>query len=196
MHYIPAKQKKSEPIRKVWDIENRIVNTWERQRITRRMIKERQLLGIRCGKQSIGSVWLEKRIPEGQETKNLCYLHNTFSKEGMQKWTGPRIFIFTQTIKFLLLPSSPIISVKKFHFEWKDQKKKSLFCWVFRHLVNIIALRYVFTVPRPKHENSPIDNLQWGFIIHLLGFPGGSRQWRICLQFRRSGFNSWVGKIP
>ena len=132
----------------------------------------------------------------GPRDQNLCYLHNTFSKEGMQKWTGPRICITTQTIKFLLLPSSPIISVKKFHFEWKDQKKKSLFCWVFQHLVNIIALRYVFTVPRPKHENFPIDNLQWGFIIHLLGFPGGSRQWRICLQFRRSGFNSWVGKIP
>lgn len=60
--------KKSEPIRKVWDIENRIVNTWERQRITR-MIKESQLLRVRCGKQSIGSVWLEKRIPEAQETK-------------------------------------------------------------------------------------------------------------------------------
>lgn len=67
--------KKSEPIRKVWDIENRVVNTWERQRITRRMIMESQLLWVRCGKQSIGSVWLEKRIPEGQKSKSLLFSH-------------------------------------------------------------------------------------------------------------------------
>ena len=30
----------------------------------------------------------------------------------------------------------------------------------------------------------------------LPGFPGGSEGKRICLQCRRSGFVSWVGKIP
>ena len=29
-----------------------------------------------------------------------------------------------------------------------------------------------------------------------MGFPGGSDDKRICLQYRRPGFNPWVGKIP
>ena len=30
----------------------------------------------------------------------------------------------------------------------------------------------------------------------LHSFPGGSNSIRICLQCRRPGFNSWIGKIP
>ena len=42
----------------------------------------------------------------------------------------------------------------------------------------------------------------WGFPgirpdpFFFLGFSGGSRWWRICLQCRRPGFDPWVGKIP
>ena len=44
----------------------------------------------------------------------------------------------------------------------------------------------------------PFFSLDWLSLFpgRQLGFPCSSPQWRICLQCRRHGFDSWVGKIP
>ena len=42
----------------------------------------------------------------------------------------------------------------------------------------------------PKHD------LQWLMKHDMWGFPSGSVVKKICLQYRRHGFNPWVGKIP
>ena len=38
--------------------------------------------------------------------------------------------------------------------------------------------------------------LFWGFVECVEGLPLWFSWWRICLQYRRPGFNPWVGKIP
>lgn len=42
----------------------------------------------------------------------------------------------------------------------KRRDSVTVFLLVFQHLVNIKALKYVFTVPRPKLENFLTDNLR------------------------------------